>query len=296
MATRLQLARSEIQAHLDAHSNRVLMHADLQRTLSTNRAEWRLPESTTTAQLITALSGPGRLQRVELKFPARKEIRYIWRHAPLPEILLTLRPHCHFSHFTAMQMHNLTEQDPRTIYVNYEQSPKPEPPGGLSQSGINRAFRGRPRTSKTVARYDGYQICLLNGKHTGYLGVQPRTVSWGPEEDNCLVRVTDVDRTLIDITVRPFYSGGPDEVLKAYQRAGERASATRLGVYLRKMRYVYPYHQAVGFYMDRAGTFARSAVDRFRESFPLDFDFHLGYGLQDTRYDEKWRLFVPAWM
>lgn len=40
--------------------------------------------------------------------------------------------------------------------------------------------------------------------------------------------VTGPERTLIDITVRPFYSGGPKAVLEAYRQAKDVVSIQKL--------------------------------------------------------------------
>ena len=296
MPTRLQLARSDIHRLFDEQPKRVFLAAEIKDILNEHRIEWRLARGMSTAEFFRFLEGRNKLQAVEMDFPWRKEVRYVWRSAPLPETLMTLRPRCYFSHYTAMQMHDLTEQDSRMVYVNFEQTPKPAPAGGLSQEGIDRAFRGQQRMAKNIADVGDYRVCLLNGKHTGYLGVESRPVQWGEDDQATPVRLTDVERTLIDITVRPDYAGGPDEVLKAYERAGERASVNRLGAYLQKMRYVYPYHQAIGFYLERSDTFRDSAVARFRERFDFEYDFYLAYGMKKTRFDAKWRLHVPAWM
>ncbi len=294
MPTRLQLARKDIHEYLDQQPQRVFLGSELKSILSQMRDEWRLALSTYATDFFRFLEGPDKLQTVTMKFPSRKEVRYVWRSAPKAEILLTLRPKCYFSHYTAMQMHELTEQDAKVVYVNFEQSPKPSG-GNLSQESIDRAFRGKQRMAQTVAKLGDLNVFLLNGKHTGYIGIETRSVRWG-EDDETTVRLTDVERTLIDIAVRPNYAGGPDEVLKAYSRAGDRASANRLAAYLQKMRYVYPYHQAIGFYMERSGGFAESAITRFRDRFEIEFDFYLAYGLKKTRYDPRWRLHVPAWM
>ena len=42
------------------------------------------------------------------------------------QILVNLRPKCYFTHYTAMYFHELTEQIPKVIYVNVEQTPKPK--------------------------------------------------------------------------------------------------------------------------------------------------------------------------
>lgn len=294
MPTRLQLARRDIHRYLDEHPQNVFLSSELKDILRQKRDDWRLAQSTYAPDFFRFLEGPEKLQAVTMAFPKRKEVRYIWRSAPTAEILLTLRPKCYFSHYTAMQMHELTEQDAKVVYVNFEQSPKPTG-GNLSQQSIDRAFRGKQRMAQTIADLGDQRVYLLNGKHTGYLGIETRSVRWGGDKET-QVRLTDVERTLIDITVRPNYAGGPDEVLKAYSRAGDRASANRIAAYLQKMRYVYPYHQAIGFYMERSGGFTDSAINRFRDRFEIEFDFYLAYGLSKTRFDPGWRLHVPAWM
>jgi hypothetical protein len=67
------------------------------------------------------------------------------------------------------------------------------------------------------------------------------------------VRETSLERTLIDVTVRPGYAGGIEGVLNAYRRALDAISVSRPVNILKQLDYVYPYHQAVGFYMERAG-------------------------------------------
>ena len=67
------------------------------------------------------------------------------------------------------------------------------------------------------------------------------------------IPTTNIERTLIDIAVRPVYSGGVFEVLKAYKMAKDKVSINKLAAYLKKIGYVYPYHQVVGFYLEKSG-------------------------------------------
>jgi hypothetical protein len=107
------------------------------------------------------------------------------------------------------------------------------------------------------------------------------------------LRLTDIERTLIDIAVRPFYAGGVAEVLTAYERAGGRASVNRLAGMLRKLAYVYPYHQAIGFYLEAAGSYDWNAIELFRGGFEYEFDFYLTYGMEETEYVPSWHVYVP---
>jgi len=299
MPTRLQLARNDIFESFQRDHERIYNQRDLELILSDNRAAWRLAQSMSFREFREYLIRAGRLHRLEFPFPHRKEVRYTWGKVPFESVLLTLKPGCHFSHFTAAQLHDLTEQDPRTIYVNHEQPPKPAPAMGLAQERIESAFRRNPRATRNVAVVKGpnrrrIRVCLLNGKYTDYLGVEERETSLRGEVQKLTLRVTDIERTLIDIAVRPFYAGGVGEVLKAYRNAAERVSVNRLAGMLRKLGYVYPYHQAIGFYLDAAGTYDDKSIALFHDRFDYEFDFYLTYGMTDTEYVRRWRIYVPT--
>ena len=136
---------------------------------------------------------------------------------------LSVRPRSYLSHGTAISLHSLTDQVPKTIYVNQEQSPKPLPSGELTQSAIDRAFSNQQRRSGYVLEYEQWRIVLLSGKNTGNLGVVKIV---GPLHEQ--LDVTSVERTLIDIAVRPIYAGGVFQVLEAYRSARDRVSVNTL--------------------------------------------------------------------
>ena len=191
------------------------------------------------------------------------------------------------THGTAIFLHGLTEQVPRTLYVNYEQTPKPSPPGALSQDSIDRAFRGKQRSSRYTFQFEGYHYTLLSGKNTGRYGVEEMR---GPSGEP--LHVAGLERTLVDIAVRPTYAGGLYEVLEAYKSAREyNVSVTRIIDALRILDYRYPYHQSIGFLMERAG-FDPKHLQRLRE-LGLEFNFYLGYDMKKPDFDDSWRIFVP---
>ncbi len=293
MPTRLQIARKDIFRVLEDYPSPVLRLRDIEAILTNHRDEWRLAQSTGSRDFIEYLTKSGKLKRLEFPFPHRKETRYTWGDVPLQSALLTLKPGCHFSHYTAVQMHELTEQDSKTIYLNFEQPAKAALPGELEQERIDAAFARKPRKTNNITRFGDQRICLLNGKNSRYLGVESREVGVEGGNGRVVVRVTDLERTMIDIAVRPFYAGGVAEVLKAYKRAGSRASVNRLAALLSQLDYIYPYHQAVGFYLQSSGVFTPSAIELFRGKFKYEFDFYLTYEMEDTRYDSGWRLHVP---
>lgn len=285
--SRMTIAKSDIIRVFDANPKRVYAWEDLGTILSDHRNEWRLTQRATVEAFSTFLREKGQLRVVELKSKNYRSItRYIWGQASPYEIGLSLKPRAYLSHGTAVFLHGLNEQLPTTIYVNQEQSPKPRPAGLLSQEAIRRAFSNQQRQSNFVLGYDQWQFLLVSGKDTGRLGVGNLS---GPEGEN--LEVTDLERTLIDVTVRPAYAGGVYQVLAAYRSAKDRLSVNTMVATLKKLDYIYPYHQAIGFYLQRAG-YEEKRWQRLA-TLGLNFDFYLAYGLRDTEYDPKWRLFYP---
>jgi predicted transcriptional regulator of viral defense system len=173
------------------------------------------------------------------------------------------------------------------IYVNYEQAEKYNKNAMLTQERIDRALLNRPRISNNIARYKDYKICLLNGKFTNRTGVTEITIL-GNEK----LFITDIERTLIDITVRPFYSGGIHEVLRAYKKATGKVSINKIAALLQKLKYIYPYHQAIGFYLQRAGVYKESQVQLLKK-FDFKYDFYITHQIKEREYSKEWRLYYP---
>jgi len=279
--SRLSIAKPDIVKLFEEAPNRVFSHTELAQHLSDNREYWRLAQATSTNEFIQFLLKNTKLQFHNFKLPHRPTKRYTWGDVETLEIVQSLRPEGYFTHFTALQLHNLTEQIPKTVYLNFEQRATGGG-GSLTQANINRAFANKCRVSKNVTTFHDQRICIVNGQNTGNLGVISRDG----------LRLTDTERTLIDVVVRPVYAGGAFEVARAFEVVRPTLSVNRLVAYLRRLNYTYPYHQAIGYYLDRTKTYSTTQLDLLRQ-FDIEFDFYLAHEMKETEYVKEWRLFVP---
>ena len=282
---------------------RILARADLQQLLFDLKNSQTIPNGTSLETLIDVLMERGQLRLWELQpapsalnhgrgaLPTRRSLhRFVWGDASPLAVALSLRPRSFLSHASAMALHGLTPAIDLPVYANQEQNPKPKPAGRLEQAAIDRAFRNRARVSTYAFRYEDTEIVLLSGKSTGNFGVTEISDAAGRRYP-----ATDIERTLIDATVRPVYAGGVASVLEAYRRAVTMQPIgvliDRLIATLDALAHVYPYHQAVGFYLERVGASpAEIAPIRARG---LSYDFYLDYEMTAPAFDASWRIHYP---
>jgi hypothetical protein len=286
--SRLTIAKSDIQSLFEKSKQRVYSEAQLAAILETQRGFWRLAQRTTTGEFIHFLQRQGKLEThtfIATKY-GRVITRYSWGHASIYELALSVSTRGYLSHATAVSLHALTDLIPKTQYLNVEQSPKPAPAGTLTQRALDQAFSREQRQSNLTYEHDEWSVKIISGKNTHALGVEELV---GPSQEP--LRATNLERTLIDIVVRPAYAGGIFQVLEAYRTAKDRVSTNRLVATLKRLEYVYPYHQAIGFLMELAG-YSETRYAMLRQ-LGLHFDFYLAHGLKKPQYSKMWRLYYP---
>jgi hypothetical protein len=287
--SKLQAARGQIIAYFENLPRYALTDADLAGILFKRAGEWRLAANTSVDKFVRFLLEATAMRRVSI-VPVGENVhrtvtRYVWADASPYAVAATLESRAYLSHGTAVLLHGLTDQLPSVICVSREQSQQYGRESTLEQEGIDNAFSQPERRSNALFTYDNFKVVLLHGKNTGRLEVG--TITYGREQ----LSVTKLERTLIDITVRPAYAGGVYQVLEAYRRAQSDMSTSILLATLKKLDYVYPYHQAIGFYMQRAG-YKPEQYERLRR-LGLNHDFYLAHGLREGEFDSAWRLHFP---
>lgn len=286
---RILQAKSKILHAFGEASKKVYSEKELRSTFGANREAWKLPQSTSSVDFIEFLQEHCNFRKHQFRATAydRQITRYSWGEPSSLELAQSLKLNGYLCHGTAVALHNLGKQSVNTIYLNVEQSTKHSHVGLMTQEGITRAFSGKQRHSNLTYTAGDTSVTIIAGKNTHQYGVEEFI---GPASER--LKVTALERTLIDIVVRPAYAGGPSQVIEAYRAAKERLSIDRILTTLQKLQYSYPYHQAIGFIMERAG-FSERSWERLR-ALGLKYDFYIAHGMRQPQYCPEWRLFHPA--
>lgn len=286
----MELYKNEIIDSLKAENNKILKPSTIKHVLSNEVRNWKLPLSTTYDQFIDFLVDQKRiLLPLTFGFNSRPEVRYIYQnnHLSAQDLAVILYPNSYFSHSSAISIHDLTYEIEKTIYVSHENASSfsSSQKIQLEQKAIDNSFSKPMRTSTNYLDFQNQRIYMIQSKFSNLLGVIQ-------EKDRSY---TDIERTLIDIAVRPQYSGGVQHVLEVYGEAKEAASITRIIAYLKKLNYAYPYHQAIGFYLEKAG-YKLNHIKKLDNTFEKKYDFYLDYNMKDMQFDSKWKIYYPSYL
>lgn len=282
-------AEQSIKNYLYTDDLKAYTTFDLTKIFQNKRDEWNIADYRNQYHFMKFLEGANILKNIKLKHQSTATIKQIYEEpdASLFNIALTIKKDGYLSNYTAMQIHQLTLQIPKSIYVSYSKShsyPINHDDIELEQSSIDSAFSKTQRmTSESYkSEIDNTRFYFIQ---KGYI---EKNVGITSENGNSY---TDLERTLIDIAIRPAYSGGVFEVLEAYEIARDKADIFKIKEYLLKLNYIYPYHQLIGFYMDKAGYNQKIIGDIFLKN--INYNFYLTYNMSNKEFDPKWKIFYP---
>ena len=293
---RITVAKPHIINELNKYDIKVFDLDILNEIFEANKDKWRLPLAMDFNKFTEALTLQDFIKHIDFTFPGLPIRRlFFYEDASVYDISAHIFSKGYLSHYSAVTNWGLTEQIPKTIYITLEQSNSPSKSSSdrlMEQQAIDEAFKKPQRQSETFFLYNEYKIVLLRGKHTKNLGIQ--NLEW---KNAGTINITDIERTLIDIVVRPSYAGGVFEVLKAFRLAKEKynVSVNKLSGYLTRLNFIYPYHQAIGFYLEAAGNYKPSQIELFKNK-PKDYDFYLAYEMTEMVYSPDWKLYYPKGM
>ncbi|MDN6900675.1 hypothetical protein [Oenococcus sicerae] len=214
---------------------------------------------------------------------------------------LTLNKRAYFSCLSALYLNQLTVLNPTDLYLNFEQSEKPRDPNNaiLTQAKADYGFRRPARTTNNTAEFTyrgtDYRLSFLNGQHTNYLGIGQIAL----HDAKQTAFIANLERSLIEAMIHPEYCGGVGNVLEAFIMAKDLISITKILDYLSQINYVYPYEQALLFYIQRAG-YPQQHLHTVRQAIEVrhlnQIKFYLQHQMINPILDQQSQVYFPQAM
>ena len=208
------------------------------------------------------------------------------------ELAVSLFPDGYYCNLTAIYHHGLTNQVPNAVYVCHEtiQANNRKQTDILSESRIRDAFIKPPRHTSFVIAFGGHDLVILDRERGSDHGVVEVRRNSSP----CPVgsRVAGLERALIDAVVAPHYNGGITSLPAYFRAARSHFKVEEMLKVYSKLRFVYPYAQSIGFFLEHAGM--REQADRVRKSYPPRHRFYVDRSAKESwTYNERWMVFYP---
>lgn len=293
--SRFSIAKKDIVSFFDEQAASIFTKNMLASIFYEQQDFWRLATSMRVNDFIDELIKTKHLKKHSFKFPDRSITLYTWKKFNFYKLLTSLKPNSYLCFHTALHLHNLTEQIPKQYYVSSLRASKLDRRDNytldnIQQEAIDKAFSKQKIGSSKFAVFDESRVFLLESHLAEGIGIQELSIG----NFNDIIRVTDLERTLIDAVVRPFYCGGVYEVLKAFELCSDKISINRISSYLKRLDFIYPYHQAIGFYLERTGKFPESAIQKIHNRFQKKRKMYLTYGQKNLSFSETWQVYYPS--
>jgi len=208
------------------------------------------------------------------------------------ELVPSLFSKSYFCNLTAIYHHRLTNQVPNAVYVCHEtiRANSGKPTGIPSESRVRSAFIKPHRHTNYVMNFREHDIVILDRERGSDHGVVK--VLKGSSPCPAGSRVAGLERALIDAVVAPHYNGGITSLPAYFKSAhGNLKIEVLLRVYSR-LRFMYPYAQSIGFFLEHAGM--RKEADQVRNVYPPHHRFYVDHSAKESwSYNERWMILYP---
>ncbi|HAS81927.1 MAG TPA: hypothetical protein DCS43_04450 [Verrucomicrobia bacterium] len=211
-----------------------------------------------------------------------------------PHVAQVLFPEGYFCNLTSLYYHKLSNQVPTNLYIATEPPREKDQARRtgvtLSDQAIFRAFVQPHRTSNNIYRFGDSDITHTERINRDQIGIV--TIQDSRHALPKGARVTCIERAIIDAVVQPHYNGGITAVIDALRLGLPRAKRDTIMDIYKKLSFVYPYWQSLGFLSERLG--APDLADAIRKDLTVKNKFYLDHLAKTSwAFDTKWQVFYP---
>jgi len=198
----------------------------------------------------------------------------------------------YLSHYSALYWNELVQQQPKDFYLTRETpNRKPKHTKDYDHNRIKQVFLKSPRHTSEYASYRNSKIYLIEKQNMEEIGVTTKNIKI--QKNTISLRMTNIERTLVDSIVSPHYSGGILTVINAFDKA--KINIRDLYSVYEKYAPFYPYWQAIGFVLENVK--GKGLAEDWESYFDVNksADFYLDKQVRsDWPYSERWKIYYPS--
>jgi hypothetical protein len=198
------------------------------------------------------------------------------------------RSKCYLSHFSALYFNNLINQRPMVHYLSMDLHNPRKRDDDFNKLAMIQSFMKSPRITTKKGSYEKNTFYFLE-KNRGGIGVRELRILQDDVDYN--LRITDIERSLIDAIIAPHYSGGLLTVIAAVRNA--TIDIAKLKDTYDSLSLTYAYWQRVGFILEVAGHLDTSGewIKYFGKP---EMEFFVDHGFRDSwRINKRWNVRYP---
>jgi predicted transcriptional regulator of viral defense system len=207
------------------------------------------------------------------------------------EMAVAMFPKGYFCNLSAVYYQSLTNQIPNTVYVCTESNAKKSRANDeLTNSKLRQAFLKPHRHTQFVFDFRGCDIAVIERMEGTDSGVVSSKDSSGFLPSSA--RIAGVERALIDAVMCPQYNGGVSSIPDYLKHARGKIDIGKLIRIYRELDFVYPYFQAIGFFLERTGMAEMAGA--LRAEFTPENKFYIDHSAKASwKYDDRWLIYYP---
>lgn len=274
-------AKNKISDFIKNHVYHGFSIVNLRDIFYSKRDEWKIANYRNVHHFIDFLLKEDILIKLNL---SNEKIIYIKPGFNNFNISRAIKKDSYLAYFSAVSIHSLTFQIPKIIYSCVDRIYHNRQLSELTQERIDKSFSKPQRVSNNYYNYNNFKFYFFEKKiESTEIGIL--------YDDKNDIKYTDLERTLIDIAIKPMYAGGVFEVLDAFKKAKKLIDVEKMKSYLDQFNYIYPYNQVIGFYLETAG-YNINQINVFYKK-KMQFSFYLTHNIANKKFSKKWKIYYP---
>lgn len=209
------------------------------------------------------------------------KVRYtLYSDINVYDFVATFEKQGFFSMSTSLNIQGLSNEKNEFVFFSKELTPKYYNKNNeIHQEDIDQAYEKEYRYTSSIATYKNNHVIYLTPKHTGRFEVVRYNEYY----------VSSVHRAFVEMIIHVQYFKSFETVIEIFKPLKNRLDVKRIFKVLEIFDLIYPYHQLIGFSLEKVG-FYKNDLDLFKKQVS-DLKFYTQKSKIKYTFDSYWNIY-----